>query len=137
MFGETKEVGLNDQVVVRRGGLGWFLIGIVFTFAALFVGGYVYLRFCHGTPGIDSTIGRYEYPVVPQLWKPHGHSGVVGVSDDEAGETYWKVKNGIRLTGMPAFEKTLSTDDMWRVSLLVKSADKPLEADVASALNGH
>jgi len=27
---------------------------------------------------------------------------VVGVSDDEPGETYWKVANGIRLTGMPA-----------------------------------
>ena len=34
----------------------------------------------------------------PPLWANH-RNGVVGVSDDPVGETYWKVKNGIRLSG--------------------------------------
>jgi mono/diheme cytochrome c family protein len=46
------------------------------------------------------------------------------VTDDEPGETYWKVANGIRLTGMPSYDKHLSTDQMWQVSLLLANADK-------------
>ncbi len=41
---------------------------------------------------------------------------VVGVSDDEAGETYWKVANGIRLTGMPSYSHVLTDTQMWQVS---------------------
>ena len=47
-----------------------------------------------------------------------------GVTDDPPGETYWKVSGGIRMTGMPGFEKTLSTTQMWQVSLLLANADK-------------
>ena len=65
------------------------------------------------------------YPGAPQLWEPHG-DGVVGVSDDPPGVTYWKVKNGIRLSGMPAFEHVLNDTQMWQVSQLLASADKPL-----------
>ena len=38
------------------------------------------------------------------------------VTDGPVGHTYWKVANGIRLTGMPAFAKSLSENQMWRVS---------------------
>jgi len=55
------------------------------------------------------------------------------VTDDPAGETYWKVSGGIRMTGMPGFEKTLSTTQMWQVSLLCANADK-LSASVKDAL---
>jgi thiosulfate dehydrogenase len=47
-----------------------------------------------------------------------------GVTDDPPGETYWKVSGGIRMTGMPGFDKTLSTTQMWQVSLLLANADK-------------
>jgi thiosulfate dehydrogenase len=47
-----------------------------------------------------------------------------GVTDDPPGESYWKVSGGIRMTGMPGFNKTLSTTQMWQVSLLVANADK-------------
>ena len=66
------------------------------------------------------------YPRAPQLFKKHSKSNVVGVSDDEPGKTYWKVKNGIRLTGMPAFQHILSAEQMWDVTLLLKSADQPM-----------
>jgi mono/diheme cytochrome c family protein len=89
---------------------------------------------CHGTPGHDSSFGKYEYPTAPQLWKKHTHGNVVGVSDDEPGETYWKVKNGIRLTGMPAFQHLYSTSEMWDVSLLLKNADQSLPDPVLKIL---
>ena len=56
---------------------------------------------CHGTPRHDIPFAQWMFPSAPQLWKQH-RKGVVGVSDDEVGETYWKVENGIRLSGMPA-----------------------------------
>jgi mono/diheme cytochrome c family protein len=90
---------------------------------------------CHGTPGHDVAYAKYMFPSAPQLWKKHGNKGVVGVSDDEAGETYWKVANGIRLSGMPSYEHVLSDAQMWQVSLLLKNADKELPAPVSAILN--
>jgi hypothetical protein len=50
------------------------------------------------------------------------------VTDDERGETYWKVANGIRLTGMPSFKNSLSETEMWQVSVLLANADKISDA---------
>lgn len=83
---------------------------------------------CHGLPGQQKThIATGMYPVPPQLFEGHG------VTDDPAGETYWKVSNGIRLTGMPAYGNSLSTKQMWQVSLMLAGADK-LPADVTEVL---
>jgi thiosulfate dehydrogenase len=57
------------------------------------------------------------------------------VTDDPPGETSWKVANGIRMTGMPGFGKSLSSDQMWQVSLLLANADK-IPAPVAAVLAG-
>lgn len=81
--------------------------------------------FCHGLPQAPSIYADHMYPPVPQLWKAHG-AGVVGVSDDPVGETYWKVKNGVRLTGMPAYADLLTEQQMWQVTELLASAAKPL-----------
>jgi mono/diheme cytochrome c family protein len=73
---------------------------------------------CHGLPGQpESKISKGMFPDVPQLF-------VHGVTDDPAGETYWKITNGIRLTGMPGFKNTLSETERWQVSLLLADADK-------------
>ena len=80
---------------------------------------------CHGLYGRPSSFASHMYPHAPQLWAPHGN-GVVGVSDDPPGETYWKVSNGIRLTGMPSYSKVLNETQMWQVTLLLANADKPL-----------
>jgi thiosulfate dehydrogenase len=74
---------------------------------------------CHGLPGEEPTaIARGMFPRPPRLFRGKG------VTDDEPGETYWKVENGVRLTGMPGFEKSLSETQMWQVSLLLANADK-------------
>jgi mono/diheme cytochrome c family protein len=90
---------------------------------------------CHGTPGSDSVYAKSMYPAPPQLWKKHGN-GVVGVSDDEPGETYWVIANGIRLTGMPAFKDDLDEQKMWQIALLLHNADKPMPASVQQILSG-
>jgi|SRR5579863_755457 len=89
--------------------------------------------FCHGLMGSPSTIASHMSPSTPQLWSSH-RAGVVGVSDDPPGETYWKVANGIRLTGMPTFSRTLSETEMWQVSLLLANADKPVPAEAKDLL---
>jgi mono/diheme cytochrome c family protein len=86
---------------------------------------------CHGLPDHESPFARGMFPRAPQLFVRHGDH--VGVSDDEPGESYWKVANGIRLSGMPAFDKILNEKEMWQVTLLVANADK-LSAAVLTAL---
>ena len=90
---------------------------------------------CHGLHGRKSAIGSDMFPSAPQLLEKHHSGNVVGVSDDPPGETYWKVYNGIRLTGMPAFEHQLSETEMWQVSLLLANADKPMPPAALDILN--
>ena len=74
---------------------------------------------CHGLPGEAQTaIAKGMFPKPPELF--HG----TGVTDDPAWETYWKAKNGIRLTGMPAFKASLNDTQLWQVSILLANADK-------------
>jgi mono/diheme cytochrome c family protein len=58
------------------------------------------------------------FPHPPQLFKGKG------VTDDPAGETFWRTANGIRLTGMPGFRGTLTDVQIWQVSLLLLNAGK-------------
>lgn len=76
-------------------------------------------QLCHGTPGETSRspVALGMFPPPPRLMPPGE-----GVTDDPVGETYWKVKNGIRLTGMPGFEGALTDTSMWQVSQLLRHA---------------
>lgn len=94
------------------------------TEANLLAGANVYrmnCSFCHGDAGEKEApaIAKGMFPRPPQLLPPHK-----GVTDDPVGETYWKVKNGIRLTGMPSFEPSLKDEELWQVSLLLLKADQ-------------
>jgi thiosulfate dehydrogenase len=90
---------------------------------------------CHGMQNQNSSFATHMYPSAPQLLQAHGKKHVVGVSDDSPAETYWKVANGIRLTGMPAFDKLLTSTEMWQVSLLLANADKPMPQPVVDVLS--
>jgi mono/diheme cytochrome c family protein len=92
---------------------------------------------CHGFHGKPSSFGAHMFPDAPPLWEKHRNNDVVGVSDDQPGETYWKVANGIRLTGMPSYKSTLSETQMWQVSLLLANADKPLPPAALDILRGE
>lgn len=101
------------------------------TEANLLAGAAVYQQHCavcHGLPGEGKTaIAEGMFPRPPQLFRGKG------VTDDSAEETYWKVANGIRLTGMPGFRTTLKDDQLWQVSLLLAKAND-LPAPVTQAL---
>jgi thiosulfate dehydrogenase len=74
---------------------------------------------CHGLPDQPQTeIAKGMFPKPPQLFKGKG------VTDDPAGETFWKVKNGIRLTGMPSFGGSKTDEQIWQISELLAKADK-------------
>jgi thiosulfate dehydrogenase len=74
---------------------------------------------CHGLPlSPKSAIATGMYPRPPQLFEGKG------VTDDKPGESYWKIFNGIRLSGMPGFSKSLSETQMWQLALLLANADK-------------
>ena len=86
---------------------------------------------CHGVPDAPKTaIAEGMFPKPPQLFKG------VGVTDDDAWESYWKVAGGIRMTGMPGFNNHLSETQMWQVAVLVKNADKISPAVKAELMSG-
>jgi thiosulfate dehydrogenase len=85
-------------------------------------GAHVYVEqcaFCHGFAGEKASFAaKGMFPLPPQLLSEHM------VNDDPVGETYWKVSNGIRLTGMPGFNEMLTPTQMWQVSQMLAHADK-------------
>jgi thiosulfate dehydrogenase len=90
--------------------------------ANLLAGAHVYREHCAVCHGLsdqpETAIAKGMFPHPPQLFTGHG------VTDDPAGETYWKAANGIRLTGMPGYKASLSDTQLWQVSLMLANADK-------------
>jgi thiosulfate dehydrogenase len=75
---------------------------------------------CHGSAKGDastSPIAKGLYPKPPQLASE-------GVEDDPEEDSFWKIKHGIRLTGMPSFGYTLSDREIWTLALFLKHMDK-------------
>ena len=72
---------------------------------------------CHGAADArPSHIAGGLYQKPPQLAED-------GVEDDPDGHSYWVVSHGIRLTGMPAFGKSLSEPEIWQLALFLKHMD--------------
>jgi len=85
---------------------------------------------CHGLPGMDNSMrAKAMYPPPPQFFTREEQ-----MTGDPEGETYWKVTHGIRLTGMPSFDKLLTETERWQVAMLVKHSDTlPAAAQAALA----
>jgi mono/diheme cytochrome c family protein len=76
--------------------------------------------FCHGFPNQKASLAaKGMFPLPPQLFEKDEM-----VTDDPVGVTYWKVSNGIRMTGMPGFGEMLTPNQVWQVSQLLANADK-------------
>jgi mono/diheme cytochrome c family protein len=72
---------------------------------------------CHG--GLDrkpSTLAGSFYPPVPNL--------ISDPPDDPEWHTFYTIRTGIRYTGMPAWDKALSEQDMWKITMLLSHLDK-------------
>ncbi len=73
---------------------------------------------CHGGPdGSPSIIARGLYQQAPQLAKD-------GVEDDPPGVIFWTVAHGIRFTAMPSFNRTLTEQQLWQITLFLAHLDK-------------
>lgn len=72
---------------------------------------------CHG--GLDrkpADIGKSFYPPAPNL--------VSHPPDDPEWHTFFTIRTGVRYTGMPAWDKTLSDQDMWKLSMFLSHMEK-------------
>ncbi len=88
----------------------------------LLAGAKIYMQACAGCHGkLDqaSSGAKGFYPLPPHLLPPG-----TGVTDDPVGATHWVVKNGVRFSAMPRFDKKLSDSEIWQVSLLLRNANK-------------
>ena len=75
---------------------------------------------CHGnSKGLPSAS-----PIAKGLYQKPPQMATDGVEDDPEGVSFWKVKHGIRLTGMPSFKSTLSDKEIWTLALFLKHMDK-------------
>ena len=75
---------------------------------------------CHGSAkGAES-----ESPIAKGLYQKPPQLATNGVEDDEEGVSFWKIKHGIRLTGMPSFGYSLSDQEIWTLALFLKHMDK-------------
>lgn len=72
---------------------------------------------CHG--GLDNqpaALGKSFYPPAPSL--------ILHPMDDPEWRIYYTIRNGIRYTGMPAWDKVLSETDSWKVSAFLTRVEK-------------
>jgi thiosulfate dehydrogenase len=95
----------------------------------LVAGAHIYVdqcAMCHGVHGKQAPLGSRMYPIAPALWEKKSIDDVVGVSNDPPGDTWWEISNGLRLSGMPAYQGVLTDTQIWQVSLLLANANKPL-----------
>ena len=71
---------------------------------------------CHGAPGVNiSEIGQGLNPDPPEL---------SDVGRDAPEETFWVVKNGIKMTGMPSFGVTHTDDEIWDIVAFLRKMGK-------------
>ena len=72
---------------------------------------------CHG--GLDrkpTDFGHSFYPPAPNL--------ISDPPDDPEWHIFYTIRTGVRYTGMPAWDKTLSEQDMWKITTLLSHLDK-------------
>jgi mono/diheme cytochrome c family protein len=84
---------------------------------------------CHGAPGVSPhDIGKALLPAPNNLaqtgreWRP--------------AEIYWVVRNGLKMTGMPAWEKRFSEPDLWALVAFVKALPRITAAEYRTLAEG-
>jgi len=72
---------------------------------------------CHGAPGVEiAEVGRGLNPDPPEL--------VESVGDWKPNELFWITKNGVRMTGMPAWGVTHTDKEIWAVIAFMQGLPK-------------
>ena len=72
---------------------------------------------CHG--GLDrkrNVLGGAFYPTSPQI--------LVEGPDDPEWHIFFAIKHGVRMTGMPAWGKVMSDDQIWKITAFLKNINQ-------------
>jgi mono/diheme cytochrome c family protein len=82
---------------------------------------------CHGTDGRSGTdLGRNMYPPAMDMTSPH-------VQHWSDAELLWIIQNGVRLTGMPSWQSSLSETDSWKLARFIHNLPRLDAATAAPA----
>ncbi len=80
---------------------------------------------CHGADGHGRTeLGRNMYPPAMDMTSPH-------VQHWSDAELFWIIQNGVRLTGMPSWNSSLSEGDTWKLARFIHNLPR---LDAAASL---
>lgn len=106
--GITPPVSMDDSSVIQSGARAYAARGCAN---------------CHGAPGVQwAKFSEGLEPAVPDLKE-------VGPPRDPA-QIFWIIRNGIRMTAMPSFNRAgVNDDEIWTLTAFVKNLDKISEAD--------
>ncbi|HVG09157.1 MAG TPA: cytochrome c [Thermoanaerobaculia bacterium] len=94
---QVKAPPLNDPDLIRTGLIEYHEMCVV----------------CHGAPGVPISPAGQGLNPSPPLLADESTRG-------EAGELFWITKNGIKMTGMPAFGVTHSDEEIWAIVAFMK-----------------
>jgi mono/diheme cytochrome c family protein len=85
---------------------------------------------CHGASHVEADeFAQGLNPQPPDL--------AVASKEWQDGELFWITKHGIRMTGMPAFGKTHSDEEIWQIVAFVRELDDLSETQVAALQEGR
>lgn len=82
---------------------------------------------CHGSDGHGETdLGRNMYPPAMDMTSPH-------VQHWTDADLFWIIQNGVRLTGMPSWESSVSETDTWKLARFIHNLPRLDAASTATA----
>jgi mono/diheme cytochrome c family protein len=83
---------------------------------------------CHGAPGFArEEIAEGLNPDAPELSK---HAA----GEFSEAQLYWIIRNGIKFTGMPSFEKSHTDEQIWAIAKFTKSLDGMTDAQYEAVI---
>ena len=78
---------------------------------------------CHGAPGVSpSPTGRGLFPKPPRFPEEELHEYALE-------DIFWVVKNGIKMTGMPAYGPTHEDKTIWAIAIFLDRSRNLSEAE--------
>lgn len=82
---------------------------------------------CHGAPGVlSSEIGSGLNPAPPDLTE--------SVEEFTRAELFWTIKNGIKMSGMPAFGPTHNDEKLWGIVAFLETLPETSAGDYQQML---
>ena len=72
---------------------------------------------------LHGTLDRKPSPFATSFYPPPPNL-ISDPPDDPEWHIFYTIRTGVRYTGMPAWDKTLSQQDLWKITMLLSHMDK-------------